>query len=347
MDKVREQYENWIYPSPVTDLQEEMRAGTFDRSDPSLFRRKLWPRAVEPARLNILVAGCGTVQAARYAFRNPECTVVGVDVSQAALDHQTFLKDKHGLANLRLECLSLLDIETLGEQFDLIVSSGVLHHLPDPGAGLRQLKKVLLPHGVMSIMVYGWYNRFGVYMMQEAFRLLGVKQTADGVSLVRETLASLPPWHHVKAYLRTAPDLNFDGGVVDTFLHPSDRAYSVKQVLALAADNGLHFQDWLERHSYSIAALIPPGLGIYSLAARLPLADQWHLVEMLSQALGTHAFLLCHPERDRREIEVDFSDNGVDAPWLSYVPHLRVPVEVIEPWAPATGRSRQAAALYP
>ena len=225
----RDQYENWVYPAPVYDLEEDFRAGRFDRSDPSLFRRKFWPRPVEPDNLKILVAGCGTTQAARLAFRNPNCDVVGVDFSQSSLNHAAFLKEKHHLKNLRLHCLSLLDIETLGEQFNLIVSSGVLHHLPDPDAGLRKLKAVLLPHGVINIMVYGWYSRFGVYAMQEAFRLLGVQQTTAGVALVRETLNALPSWHHVKSYLRIAPDLDYDAGVVDTFSASlRNRAYSGK-----------------------------------------------------------------------------------------------------------------------
>jgi SAM-dependent methyltransferase len=334
MSDVREQYEKWAYPLPVEDLDEDFKAGHFDRSDPSLFRRKLWPRAIEPQKLRILIAGCGTVQAARHAFRNPECTVVGVDISQASLAHEDNLKQKYGLANLRLHCLSILDIEKLGEQFDLIVSSGVLHHLPDPDAGLRKLKAVLLPHGVMSIMVYGWYRRFGVYMMQEAFRLLGVEQTAEGVALVRETLDALPAWHHVKSYAKSAPDLSFDGGIVDTFLHSSDRAYTVAQVLRLASDNGLQFQDWLDRYGYSISALIPDGLGIHPLASRLKPEEQWQLVELLGQSLGTHAFLLCHPERNAKDYVVEFTTQDEEGAWLSYVPHLRPPIDVLRPSDP-------------
>jgi SAM-dependent methyltransferase len=326
MSKVRDQYERWVYPFPAQDLDEEEKEGTFDLSDPSRFRRKLWPRPVEPENLKILVAGCGTMQAARLAYRNPGCTVTGVDISQSSLDHQHYLKEKHALGNLRLACLSILDIETLGEQFDLIVSTGVLHHLPDPDAGLRQLKKVLLPHGVMSLMVYGWYRRFGVYMMQEAFRLVGVEQTKEGVDVVRETIAALPAWHHVKAFVRSTPDVDFDAGIVDLFLHPQDRAYSVPQVLSFATENGLCFQDWLDGHGYALTAQIRSSLGIYPLAARLPLDKQWHLAELLGQHLGTHSFLLCHPERDPQEYRIDFADKAGTA-WLNYVPQLRFPID--------------------
>jgi SAM-dependent methyltransferase len=329
MNKVRVQYENWVYPLPVEDLDEDFRSGSFDRSDPSLFRRKLWPRPVEPERLRILIAGCGTMQAARYAYRNRDCNVVGIDISRSSLAHQERLKLKHGLTNLQLHCLSIAEIEKLGERFDMIVSTGVLHHLPDPDAGLRELKSVLLPHGVMSIMVYGWYRRFGVYMMQEAFRILGVMQSPEGVRIVRETLSALPSWHHVNSYAKSASDLNFDGGIVDTFLHPSDRAYTVPQVLRLASDNGLKFQDWMDRHDYSLSGLVPEDLLIRSLASRLKQEEQWHLVELLGQSLGMHGFLLCHPERDPSDYTIDFSSDDAQVAWLSYVPHLRPPIEAL------------------
>jgi SAM-dependent methyltransferase len=47
--------------------------------------------------LDILIAGCGTNQAAVSAYRNPGAKVVGIDISQPSLDHQQYLKDKHGL----------------------------------------------------------------------------------------------------------------------------------------------------------------------------------------------------------------------------------------------------------
>jgi hypothetical protein len=167
--------------------------------------------------------------------------------------------------------------------------------------------------------------------------LLGVEQTAAGVTLVRETLAALPAWHHVKSYAQSAPDLNFDGGIVDTFLHRSDRAYSVTQALRLASDNGLQFQDWLDRHDYSISALIPDSLSLWPPASRLAPQEQWQLVELLGQSLGSHSFLLTHPERDPSDYTVDFSTDAGQQAWLLLIPHVRPPLEVLRPSDPQQG----------
>ena len=74
----------WTWPRPLPE------AKYFDVSDPALFRRKLWPKKVEPDDLDILIAGCGANQAAYYAFTNPESRVVGIDISGASLAHEKY-----------------------------------------------------------------------------------------------------------------------------------------------------------------------------------------------------------------------------------------------------------------
>ena len=107
--------------------------------DPSHFHRMLWPDREYKTDHDILIAGCGTNQAAVFAYRNPGAKVVGVDISQPSLDHQQYLKDKHGLFNLELHLLPIEELPTLGLDFDLIVSTGVLHHLAEPKVGMNAL----------------------------------------------------------------------------------------------------------------------------------------------------------------------------------------------------------------
>ena len=59
--------------------------------------------------------------------------------------------------------MSLLDVGQLSSAFDLILCTGVLHHLPNPDAGLKALADVLEPSGSMGIMLYGKAARTGVY----------------------------------------------------------------------------------------------------------------------------------------------------------------------------------------
>ena len=325
-DLVARQYKDWVYPQPVHDMSQYVKQ-YYDLSDPSLFRRKLWPKRIEPENLSVLVAGCGANQAAHYAFTNRNCQVLGIDVSDSSLAHETYLKQKHGLDNLELLQMSLGEIGSLGRTFDLIVCTGVLHHLPDPDAGLRCLRHALKPHGVISLMLYGYFPRMGVYMLQDVFRQLGLKQDAAGIDIVRRTIALLPNRHYLNVYRQMAPDLGYDSGLVDTFLHPSDRAFTVSDILKFARDNDLTFQSWLDKLQYSLSATIgDPQNPVRKLAETLPVANQWQIVELMGQSLARHNFLLSRPEKDKRDYTLEFSNDD----WLDYIPSRRHPL-VVQP----------------
>src|SRR6201989_3037945 len=134
-DVVSQQYERHRYPQPIQDL-EKWAANNWELFDPSHAHRILWPDRDYRPDLDILIAGCGTNQAAVFAFNNPAAQVLAVDVSQPSLDHQQYLKDKHGLHNLQLKLLPIEELPTLQHRFDLVVSTGVLHHMADPLTGL-------------------------------------------------------------------------------------------------------------------------------------------------------------------------------------------------------------------
>ena len=102
-DVLSGQYESWRYPPPVEDLA-AWSATNWDWFDPVHAHRIFWPDRDYRPDLDILIAGCGTNRAAVFAFGNPDANVVGVDISQASLDHQRYLKDKHGLDNLNCIC---------------------------------------------------------------------------------------------------------------------------------------------------------------------------------------------------------------------------------------------------
>jgi SAM-dependent methyltransferase len=147
-DPVRDFYTHHPYPPPVENLDravDEWRDENRHRADYHLF----WPHRAYRSDLDILVAGCGTWQAAKYAVCRPAARVVGIDVSPTSLDYTGQLKHKYNLTNLEIRPLSIERAVELERCFDLIVCTGVLHHLANPDAGLRALRSVLKPEGSM------------------------------------------------------------------------------------------------------------------------------------------------------------------------------------------------------
>src|SRR5580698_232622 len=132
--------------------------------------------------LNALVAGGGTgdatiMLAQQMTSLGRSGKVTWLDRSTAALAIAQGRADARGLTNIAWEQRSLLDLSGSGlGPFDYIDCCGVLHHLPDPAAGLRALLSVLAPGGGMGLMVYAPHGRTGVYMLQDALRLLAPAQ---------------------------------------------------------------------------------------------------------------------------------------------------------------------------
>ncbi len=189
-EEVRTFYEDHPYPPPIDDL-EKYRAW----QDPQKRRAEFhlsWPSRVFDEDISILVAGCGTSQAAKHAMRWPAARVMGIDFSETSVRCTEELKRKYQLDNLQVRQLPLERARELETSFDQIVCTGVLHHLPDPDAGLGALRGVLAPHGAMHVMVYAPYGRTGIYMLQDFCKRIGIGATDVEIRDLIETLKSLP-----------------------------------------------------------------------------------------------------------------------------------------------------------
>ncbi len=323
-DPVAAQYERWTYPPPHDDLASLPLTGPHSNfKDFRALHLAYWPTETYREDRDILVAGCGTMAAACYAYLYPKARVTGIDLSAASLAHGEFLKGKHQLANLTLHQCAIEEVATLGAEFDFIACHGVLHHLSSPEAGLRALRQVLRRDGVIAIMVYAKYGRVGVYMLQDFFRLLGLGQEPADVEVVRQTLSVVAPTHPVQQYLRMATDLYADSGLVDTFLHPRDKAYSVRDCLDLLGAAGMVFQGWDESMLYHPEipfGKLPGDSALRQRMAALPEERVWEATELLRARAGAHFFYACRDDRDVPTYRIQFDDET----FLQYVPVPRV-----------------------
>ena len=315
-DFVSAQYSRWTYPQPILDIS-IWAENNWQWFDPSHAHRMFWPDKDYKPDLDILVAGCGTNQAAIVAFNNPKAKIVAIDISQPSLDHHAYLKAKHSLKNLELRRLPIEDLQTLGCDFDLIISTGVLHHLASPETGMSALASCLRPDGVAAIMLYARFGRTGVEMLQSVFREMGLEQNETSLLMVREALKVLPQDHPLHGYLKLAPDLQYDAGLVDTFLHGRDRSYTVKDCMDLVSSSGLKFQDIFQKTSY-----YPPQSQrspFYAAVSELPDIEQWSIMERINHRNACHFFTACHANRSPDVYTINFASSE----YAAYVPHFR------------------------
>jgi SAM-dependent methyltransferase len=268
----------------------------------------------------ILVAGCGTSQAARYALREPEARVTAIDISETSLRHTSDLQRKYSLHNLELHQLPLEAVKDLGRTFDLIVCTGVLHHLPEPDVGLRALRDALSRKGAMHLMVYATYGRVGIYMLQEYCRMLRIGTSADDLRELGTLLQALPRDHPMANLLERAQDFRQPETLADALLHPQDRAYTVPELYAWLDRCDMSFGRWIEQAPYL------PECGAMATASQsnrlnaLPEPAQHAAAELFRGSMTQHRFIAYRTDIVRRRQEIRFAEDH----WRDYVP-IRLP----------------------
>jgi SAM-dependent methyltransferase len=310
-------YESHPYPPPGDDL-DAYRKNWDDRrrrADSHLF----WPAQPYRDDRSVLVAGCGTTQAAHYAVRWPRARIVAIDVSAKSIAYTEELKRKHGLDNLELRQLAVERAAELGETFDHVVCTGVLHHLPDPDAGLRALSDVLARSGAMHLMVYAPYGRAGVYMLQDYCRRLGIGWSDSEIRDLAASLKALPPDHPLAPLLQKSPDFASKAGLADALLHPQDRSYSVPQVMEFLRRADLIFGRWVRQAPYLPYCGAIASTPHQSKLVELEPEAQFAAIELFRGTMVRHAFVAYRSDRPQPN-PISFDGDA----WLEYVP-IRLP----------------------
>ncbi len=312
---VQDFYNSYPYPRPVESLESYRRLWE-DRQKRVADFHLFWPAQIYREGYSILVAGCGTSQAAKYAIRWPNARITGIDFSETSLRKTEELKRKHNLTNLHLQHLSVERAGELGGSFDQIICTGVLHHLVEPGAGLSALRSVLRPDGAMHLMVYAPYGRAGIYMLQDFCKRLDISASDDAIRDLIVALKALPPGHPMETLLRTAPDFGDPAELADALLHPQDRAYSVPQFFEFLQSAGLAFGRWTRQAPYSAKCGVIASLPQASRLAKLSLQEQFAAVELFRGTMVRHSAVVYHNDASAQRQQIDFARDG----WHEYVP---------------------------
>lgn len=262
MSQVTDQYDT--YPYPERDPKDE-RKRLISGSPSNLMEvdhfvfggKRDWSQPIRA-----LVAGGGSGDGAiqlAQGLVDAGCSgeVVYLDLSKGARRIAEQRAKVRGLTNISFHTGSLLDAPEHGV-FDYIDCCGVLHHLPDPPAGIGALGAALAPGGGMGLMVYAPYGRSGVYPLQEAFAVLGDGMSPqDRLTLGQATLPDVFDCHPFKSNRIVGDHEISDAGFYDLLLHTQDRPYTVGQFVDLIKGAGLGLIDMVQANRYDLGKCFP------------------------------------------------------------------------------------------
>lgn len=236
-DDVVAMYSKYPYPSPVVG-----GGPAYDIAN--LF--SLLVGTDELAGRRVLDAGCGTGQrVVGFAQRYPAARVQGIDAAEAPLHVARELAERHGVRNLALSRRDIMNLE-MGEEFDFIISTGVVHHLEDPRRGLHNLCRHLAADGVICIWLYHPFGELDRLLGRELLLTLWGERRSDlveGQRFMEQLQLRLPPDRYGQEAGAAQPasrraQLSAD---VDAFMHPIVNAYRFGEAMALFRDSGVEW----------------------------------------------------------------------------------------------------------
>lgn len=324
---VREHYEE--LPYPARDPEDERRRLVQDSlSQLALIDHLFWGgRRRLDAGFRVLNAGCGTGDSAiclAEQLRGSGARIVALDLSESSLTVAAKRARVRGLDGIEFVRGSIEELPSMGlGRFDYVVASGVLHHLASPERGLVSLCDVLAPDGGLGVMVYGRYGRTGVYHMQELLRILAPanQPTAARLRTVRHLLGRLRPEHPARLYADSwERELRENGGpagetaLLDLFLHPQDRSYTIPELYEWLAGAGLRLAGFDMPGAYDPRTYAPE-LDV----ERLALPKRHALAELLHGRMGHHRFFAQPEAAPTPPVPAPDDESAVPA-WSRYDP---------------------------
>ena len=217
-DLVRCFYERAPFPGyPAHDTLDAFRS----RAGRNRFVRLLDRSISCDAR--IADVGCGTGQMSLYLAR-ADRVVVGADLTRASLTLGAAVARTFGI-NVQFVETDLRMSGLKRDSFDVVFSSGVLHHTPDPHASFASLVQLTRPGGVI---VLGLYNAIA----RVPLRMRRVVARASGLRIV--------PFDPVLRDRRTEPARR-DAWLRDQYAHPEEHRHTFAQVYRWFTENGVRY----------------------------------------------------------------------------------------------------------
>jgi SAM-dependent methyltransferase len=236
---VRQQYEENPYPrwTRIDLLKQPLRLDQYLRNKfpTAQFRN------TEKSAPNVLIAGCGTGQhAIETAQRFSGARVLAIDLSLTSLAYAMRKTRELGVGNIDYAQADILKLDTIGRTFDVIESSGVLHHMADPFAGWRTLVSVLRPGGLMAVALYSEIARADIVKARAFIAERGYGSSADEIRRCRQEIVAHEGGQAFKNVYASG-DFFSTSDCRDLLFHVQEHRLTIPQIAGFLAANGLEF----------------------------------------------------------------------------------------------------------
>jgi len=228
-DIVRKMYTKYPYPYP-----DDTKGGLDDIAIYFKFFER--ENNVNYRNARILDAGCGTGhRTIEIAKAYPKAEIIGIDMTENSLNIARKQAEELNLSNIKFYEQNLLEPINL-EKFDVIVSTGVIHHLENPKRGLTNLMSVLKDDGMILLWLYGYIGEFDRMMNRELVKTLMKNSTdfEDGMNIIEQLRLKVKSDRYGNSYANNEITQKVQQSIdADALIHEIVNFYRVDDIIDL------------------------------------------------------------------------------------------------------------------
>ena len=237
--KVKKQYEENPYPRWV-NVGLRLKPAPFFKATKGLELR-LFDKTINDVQApNILIAGCGTGQhSISTASRFENAKVLAVDLSMSSLAYAKRKTEELGIQNIDYMQADILELGKLNRKFNIIESSGVLHHMDEPIAGWRVLTDCLEPGGLMKIGLYSGLARQNILRMRKEINQSAIGSSDAAMKSFRSSVTNSSKEQYKK--IQSSNDFYSMSELRDLLFHVQEHLFTIPQLKDCLSELGLRF----------------------------------------------------------------------------------------------------------
>ncbi|NJK63948.1 MAG: class I SAM-dependent methyltransferase [Synechococcaceae cyanobacterium SM2_3_1] len=240
-DRVIDLYEEMPYPEvPIEDSAADTTNVQF-KVNLTTAQYARTRQILKSEGATILNAGCGSGwETLIVAEANPGAHLVAIDLSPESVKVTERRLRFHGFTNIDVYAMDLLELPQLNMEFDFISCNDVLYLLDSPVEGLKALKAVLKPEGIIRTNLHNAYTRRNMLDMQEAFRILGLFDLprARAAEAVRECMTHLTKSSSQAGGWNPAVYVS-NPAIMNNYLLSGDKGFTILDTFRFLKESGL------------------------------------------------------------------------------------------------------------
>ncbi len=194
-------------------------------------------------QLKILVAGCGTGNQILQTQRYKNAQITAIDLSLSCLSYAQRKINELGINNVELIEMDILEVNLLEKKFDIILCSGVLHHMDNPSTGLKALLGVLKNNGFLKLGLYSELARQDIVEARNYIASKNIQANEDSIRDFRGTVFSgkTPALNS----LTKSSDFYTLSSCRDLCFHEQEHRFTINQIQETLKSNELKFLGFL------------------------------------------------------------------------------------------------------